>query len=258
MSHDLKSTERFSDRVQAYVKYRPGYPEGVLQLLRREFRLGPGRIAADVGSGTGIFSKLLLQSGCSVVGIEPNAPMRDAAAEFLSAFPTYRGQDGTAERTGLGDASVDLVTCAQAFHWFDAVKASTEFRRILKAGGGVAIVWNDRALGDRGFGDAYEKFLHEHGTDYAQVSRVGSDQVEHIYDYFKPEKLQRVTFPNFQLFDFDGLLGRVRSASYSPRPDSPAYASMVAALRELHEKYADEQAQVRFEYETVVFYGLRA
>ncbi|MFM1850906.1 MAG: hypothetical protein RIS54_590 [Verrucomicrobiota bacterium] len=142
MSRD--ATGRFSDRVEAYVRYRPGYPADLISTLVAEAQLGPDSVVADVGSGTGIFTALLLPDTGTVHAIEPNAPMRTWAESTMGAEPKFHSHGTPAEATGLPDASVDLVTAAQAFHWFDPVATRREFARILKPGGQVALIWNER------------------------------------------------------------------------------------------------------------------
>src|SRR5438445_9767149 len=136
---------RFSDRVDAYVRYRPGYPIDVVRTLEREIGIHPSKTrVVDVGSGTGISADLFLREGYAVVGVEPNAAMRIAAEQLLASSARFQSIEGSAEATTLSDASVDLVVAAQAFHWFDRIAAGLEMQRILAPGGAVALVWNDR------------------------------------------------------------------------------------------------------------------
>src|SRR5512146_1480557 len=166
----MDSKERFSSRVDAYIKYRPGYPAGVVETLRDECGLAPASIVADVGSGTGLLARILLGYGCRVYGIEPNAEMRAAGERLLEGYPLFTSLGGSAEETGLPDASVDFVTAGQAFHWFDPLRAREEFQRILKPRGWVALVWNERRLDSSPFLEAYEGLLQTYGIDYNQVN----------------------------------------------------------------------------------------
>src|SRR5712691_7831802 len=138
--------QRFSNRVADYVRYRPGYPPAVLDLLRTDCGLRPDHVVADIGSGTGILSKLFLENGNRVFGVEPNAEMRQAGEEYLASYDGFSSIEGSAESTTLADSSVDFITAAQAFHWFDPQAARREFARILKPGGWVVILWNDRRM----------------------------------------------------------------------------------------------------------------
>jgi SAM-dependent methyltransferase len=249
---EIKTANRFDDRVENYVAYRPGYPAGVVGFLRGELGLTPGATVADVGSGTGILSELLLEAGCAVVGVEPNDAMRAAAESRLKSFAGFRSVKGAAEATTLETASADFVTAAQAFHWFDAEGARAEFRRILKPGGWVVLVWNMRRTETTPFLRGYEKLLREFGTDYAQVN---CEQVseERIAEFFGGQFASK-SFDNFQSFDFDGLRGRLLSSSYVPLEGHPKFEPMLAELRRLFRRYRWDSA-VKIEYDTRLFYG---
>src|ERR1044071_6506461 len=129
------ATQRFSSRVDNYVRYRPSYPPAIIKLLNEECGLRTDSVIADIAFGTGIFTKLLLENGNKVFGVEPNADMRTAGESFLNKYPGFTSVAGTAEATTLADQSVNLVTAAQAAHWFDLPKARQEFIRITRAGG---------------------------------------------------------------------------------------------------------------------------
>ena len=246
------STERFTTRVQNYVKYRPTYPPEVIELLRLECGLTADAVVADVGSGTGILSELLLKNGNKVIGVEPNEAMRTAGAELLRTYPKFTSVAGSAEATTLPPASVDLITAGQAFHWFDASAARKEFARVLKPKGFVVLIWNDRRLDATGFLRGYELFLKQFGTDYAKVQQF--DPRNDIAGFFAPGGFKLKDFPNRQEFDFAGLKGRVLSASYVPEPGHAKYESMLEALKELFLAH-QEKGMVSFEYDTRVFYG---
>ncbi|HEV2699133.1 MAG TPA: class I SAM-dependent methyltransferase, partial [Terriglobales bacterium] len=125
----IEPTERFSSRVENYVRFRPSYPSEIIDLLGQECALQLNSVAADVACGTGIFTRLLLVNGNRVFGIEPNTKMRQAAEEYLAAYPGFTSIAASAEATTLPEHSVDLITCAQAAHWFDRQKAMAEFQR---------------------------------------------------------------------------------------------------------------------------------
>lgn len=249
---ELKTASRFDDRVENYVAYRPKYPAGVIDFLRDELGLTPKSVVADVGSGTGILSELLLKAGCQVVGVEPNDAMRGAAESRLKSFAEFRSVKGTAEATTLEGASADFVTAAQAFHWFDAEGARAEFRRILKPGGWVVLVWNMRRTDSTVFLRDYENLLREFGTDYAQVN---CEQVseERIAQFFVGEFGSK-SLDNFQSFDFSGLRGRLLSSSYVPLEGHPKFEPMLAALRRLFDAH-QRDGRVRVEYDAKLYYG---
>ena len=138
----MESTQRFSVRVENYVRYRPGYPREILELLRERYDLTQGSEITDVGSGTGALARMFLKNGNRVCGGEPNAEMRRAGERLLAAFPRFTSVEATAEATTLPDRSADFVTAGQAFHWFDPGSARRELGRILKPRGLVVLVWN--------------------------------------------------------------------------------------------------------------------
>jgi ubiquinone/menaquinone biosynthesis C-methylase UbiE len=220
--------------------------------LRDDLGVGPGTVAADVGSGTGILSAMLLGAGCRVYAVEPNAAMREAAEAALGGEPNFASVAGTAEATTLGDASVDFVTAAQAFHWFDAERARAEFRRTLKFAGQAVVVWNNRRVDSTEFLRDYEKLLRRFGTDYAQVAATYGDRAS-LEKFFGGEYGVR-RFDNFQLFEFEGLKGRLLSASYIPLAGHPTHEPMLAELRRVFDAH-EHGGRVRIEYDTDVYYG---
>ena len=246
------STQRFTTRVETYVKFRPGYPPEVIELLRSQCGLTPEVVVADVGSGTGILSELLLKNGNEVFGVEPNDAMRVAAEHLLREYPRFRSVGGSAESTTLPDDSVELITAGQAFHWFDGASARAEFARILKPGGFVALIWNDRRLDSTPFLRGYEALLREYGTDYAKVQEFNPRN--QIAAFFAPQGFKLKEFPNRQAFDFEGFKGRVMSASYTPEPGSPNFEPMLNALLELYNSN-QKNGSVAFEYDTKIYYG---
>jgi ubiquinone/menaquinone biosynthesis C-methylase UbiE len=245
------TVERFSNRVANYVKYRPGYPREILEVFRDEMGLTENSVIADVGSGTGISAKVFLENGNAVFGVEPNAAMRAAAGEFLKDFPKFKSVDGTAEQTNLPDASVDFVIAAQAFHWFDRDKTPREFRRITRAGGFVALIWNERQLDTNDFLREYEARLKECGTDYEKVRHDNLDQA--IFEKAFDAEFALKTFLNIQTLDYDGLKGRMLSSSYMPSEKDLRFAPMIAKLQRLFEKYA-ESGKIQILYSTNIFY----
>jgi len=245
--------QRFSNRVADYVRYRPSYPSALVDLLRDECGLRPDHVIADLGSGTGILSKMFLENGNRVFGVEPNDEMRHAGEEYLSAGKNFSSIAGSAEATTLPDASADFVTVAQAFHWFEPAAARTEFQRILRREGFVVIVWNDRLFDTTPFLREYEALLHRFGNDYAQVSESYPRRAQ-IQGFFAPNVFSHKSFPNFQEFDFDGVRGRLRGSSYVPSPDQPAFAPMMVELERIFNAH-QHGGQVRMDYTTHVYFG---
>jgi SAM-dependent methyltransferase len=246
-------TGRFSTRVADYVKFRPGYPPAVLRLLEEECGLDSTSVVADVGSGTGILSELFLKNGNRVYGVEPNREMREAGERLLSSYTNFVSLDGRAEATTLDDAGVDFVTAGQAFHWFDPPRARLEFRRVLRDGGWVVLVWNDRRTSGTPFLEDYERLLLEYGTDYKEVS-VKYAEESMLAALYGPGKIRTKTFDNEQVFDFDGLRGRLASSSYVPQPGHPNFEPMMRELEALFRRH-ERDGRVVVAYETKVFYG---
>jgi SAM-dependent methyltransferase len=245
--------ERFSNRVDNYVKHRPSYPEGVVDLLARECGMDETAAVADVGSGTGILTELLLARAGRVYAVEPNRAMREAAEARLGASPGFTSVAGSAEATTLPEGSVRLVTAGQAFHWFDHGAARREFARVLEPGGWVALIWNVRDVEATPFMAGYEALLRTHGTDYEQVNHRGIGEAE-LDAFFGPGRFRLATFSNTQTFDRAGLEGRLLSASYVPAEGQPGYEPMLAALGELYASHERDGA-VEFVYATRVYYG---
>jgi len=248
----INPTQRFTTRVENYVKYRPEYPARIVRLLASRCGLSSESAIADVGSGTGILAKLFLQNGNIVYAVEPNDAMRTAGEELLKNYPKFTSIKSTAESTSLPSASVDFVTAGQAFHWFEPVNTRNEFCRILRPEGWVALIWNERRLDSTPFLRAYEQLLLTWGTDYQQVRHDRGD--ERIADFFAPGTFSLETFPNVQELDWDGLKGRVLSASYTPGTDDPNYEPMLAGLEKIFRKHC-ENGIVAFQYNTNVYFG---
>ncbi|AFH63644.1 class I SAM-dependent methyltransferase [Paenibacillus caseinilyticus] len=247
------SKERFTGRVDYYVKYRPDYPSEALDYLFDSVGLHPEAEIADIGAGTGKFSKLLLERGCRVTAVEPNRAMLSAAEDSLGAYTSFRTAAASAEETGLPGASVDFIVCAQAFHWFDRMRAQAEFRRILKPGGRAVLIWNSRLTKGTPFLEEYEQLLHNYGTDYAQVSHKNISPGD-LEPFFQAGDFHQARFPYRQLFDYEGLCGRLLSSSYAPAPGHAKHEPMLKELRRVFDRNA-AHGRVSFEYETEVYWG---
>ena len=248
----MKPTERFSRRVDNYVRYRPGYPAEIISQLQKDCGFTRNSIVADVGSGTGFLAKLFLANGNRVFGIEPNREMREAGEQLLRAFPNFVSIAATAEATTLSDASVDFATAGQAFHWFDRSRCRDEFKRILKPAGWVVLAWNDRRTDTTPFLVEYEQLLQTYGTDYSKVDHKQVD-AKAFADFFEAAPIRK-SFPTFQTFDLHSLKGRLLSSSYVPEAGEPGYPEMLDSLEQLFKKHALNR-EVTFEYDTIVYCG---
>jgi len=247
------STTRFSNRVENYVKYRPGYPEEIVPWLQNHYEFPTSKVIADIGCGTGISANLFLKSGYTVLGIEPNAPMRTMSEQLLKNYSGFKAINGTAETTTLPNENVDAVVAGQAFHWFEVGKAKTEFLRILKPGGLVILIWNER-LTNSSFEKEYDQLIINHSKDYVQVDHrnINTDSIQ---AFFHPLKCHLQLFPNQQVFDFEGLKGRLLSSSYMPAEGEEEYRVLADDLRVLFNKY-NRDGLITIHYDTKLYSGI--
>jgi SAM-dependent methyltransferase len=250
---DTNPTARFGNRVADYVATRPGYPPGVLDIIRAEAGLTHSSVIADIGSGTGLLTEMFLRNGNTVFGVEPNAEMRAAGEQLLAGYPNFHSVVGTAEATTLPDASNDLIVAGQAFHWFDPPRARIEFRRILRLNAYVALMWNTRRLDTSPFLRAYEALLEQFGTDYREVVHTNVDHAK-LSAFFGSGGFKSFKVDNEQLFDREGLRGRLQSSSYTPTPGHPNFEPMMSELNRLFDSLND-CGWVRFEYDTELYVG---
>jgi SAM-dependent methyltransferase len=247
-------TQRFTGRVEDYVRYRPAYPSELLDLLRRECGLTEDTVVADVGSGTGILARLFLDNGNRVIAVEPNDEMRRAGELLLSGHGRFESVTGTAEATTLPQNSVDLIAAGQAFHWFDAEAAKKEFARVLRPGGRTVLVWNDRRKHGALFQGAYEKLLQTFASDYAEVEHGRKRSLENIRGFFAPTPVHKATFDNRQVLNYEGLLGRLRSSSYVPAQGQSGHSEMLDELERIFRE-RENGGRVVMEYGTRAYYG---
>ena len=246
------ATSRFSDRVDNYVRHRPGYPPEALHVLKSACGLTPGHVIADIASGTGIWTRVLLENGNKVFGVEPNPEMRQAGESLLAGFPRFASVAGTAEATTLPDATIDFVTAAQSAHWFDRTQARREFLRILKPEGWLVLLWNERLTDSTPFLREYEHLLLSYGTDYQDVRQERTTDA--VNEFFDPSPFQERVFDMRQEFDDASLEGRLLSSSYAPGPEHPNHARMLRDLRAIFKTHAIG-GRVIFDYKTRVYFG---
>lgn len=248
----LNPTTRFSSRAENYLRYRPHYPDEIINFLKKENILNEKSSVADIGSGTGFSAELFLKNGNAVYGVEPNKEMRDAGEKYLSGYKNFISINGSAENTTLKSDSIDIIAAGQAFHWFNFSKARDEFRRIAKPEGFLILIWNVRRFTDAGFGTDYERMLKEFGTDYKEVAHKTITKSD--YDDFYPGKFKTAEFSNKQTLDFEGLKGRLISSSYSPDENSPNFFPMLKRLQDIFDKHR-VNGTVEMKYTTEVYYG---
>lgn len=244
-------TQRFTIRAENYARYRPGYPPAVLDCLRDECGLTPETVVVDIGSGTGILTALLLTNGNQVYAVEPNKAMRQEAEQALAGNPKFLSINGRAEATTLPDHSIDLIVVGQAFHWFDAHASRVEFKRILRPGSYVSVIWNARDFSNDPLMAAYEGVLADFGMGHKVINhRVHASDLETLF----PDGRRTRTFNHLRPMDFDTLWGGFLSASYAPTPDDPRYEPMRAALQAVFDTH-QRDGRVTFVYQTAVNFG---
>jgi len=243
----MNSTERFSDRVENYAKFRPNYPEALTRFLA-DLLPAPATIA-DVGSGTGILSRQLLQAGYTVWAVEPNAPMRTEAERHLGNEANFHSVDGSAETTTLPDGFAQAVTCAQSFHWFDRFRCRAEFERILQAPKLVLLVWNERI--SEGPMAEYDRILKESAPEYSTVGRHNITEAE-IAEFFAPGRFDLVYFPHSQRLDREAFIGRVLSSSYVPNIGQPGHDAFIEKIGAFFESHS-QAGWLEFPYQTRVY-----
>jgi SAM-dependent methyltransferase len=253
MNVDKKSVARFSDRVADYVRYRPSYPVEALDAIRSIGELRAGANVADLGSGTGIWTRILLEAGFYVSAVEPNPEMRRVAEGEFGSHSGFRSVDGASDSTSLSNGSVDLVTAAQAFHWFDVVKTRRECLRVLKQDAWVALLFNERLVEGSPFLIGYESILQRYATDYNLVNHANLND-DTFVRFYGTNAYERRSFPNIQRFDYKGLEGRLLSSSYAPAKGHPDHEPMLSELRQLFDR-TEKDGFVSFDYQTLVYMG---
>jgi SAM-dependent methyltransferase len=246
--------EAFSRRAGNYRTYRPGYPPEILRILRGFCDLNEKTVVADIGSGTGIFTRMLLETGAAVYGVEPNPEMRREAESECADFPNFRSAAGTAENTGLPDTALDLITAAQAFHWFHAPEAKIEFQRILKPEGFCVLLWNNRRTDADDFQAGYQELLETLAEYRAFEANNAFPERSRIESFYAPGPVRAFEADHSQGLDWEGLKGRFLSCSYAPAPGQARFASSLEMLGSLFAKY-QTAGRVAFRYRAKVFAG---
>jgi len=249
--HEHDPRLRFSNRVQDYLRHRPGYPPELIAWLTDKIDLRPSWIVADVGSGTGMLAREFCRNGNLVYGVEPNAAMRTAAEELFEREPHFVSVDGSAEATTLPDGSVDLVTAAQAFHWFEPEATRREWQRILCPGGRALVVFNSRRVETSPFMRAYDAFLVANAVDYQGVDhrRVLGDNLRAFLD-----DMHDWRFEFTRAMTFEDVRGLSMSSSYVPAPEHPGHAAFMQGLEQLVDEHAKD-GTVEMLYQTEAYVG---
>ena len=245
--YEMNPQGRFSDRAKNYAQYRPTYPAQAIDFILNGLGELSKLIVADIGAGSGIASRLLADRGVKVIGIEPNTAMRQVA----EAHPLVEFRNGTAEQTTLTDQSVELVTCFQAFHWFQLEPTVKEFNRILKPGGKIALVWNDRDInGDDQFTRDHERIIITASNNSPIYSIL--DGKSNLVSNSVFSVVNHLVFSHQQPLSKASLIGLAMSASYIPQSGA-RHEQMINALNNLYQKYRDDRSLVYLQYKTTVY-----
>jgi SAM-dependent methyltransferase len=247
---NLNPTGRFSNRADYYARFRPGYPPGVVKILSKELAFTRNDIVADIGSGTGLLTKLFLKNGNKVFAVEPNDKMRLHVEKDSSRFRNLVTVKATAEATTLAAYSVDLIAVGQALHWFNPSKTRREFSRISKPGAGLCVVYNKRAKSS-GLSRGYAKVVTRYSRDRKKIPPV-TDRLASAY--FDKGEFSKFDLPNEQILSFRGLLGRLISASYVPTPKDKDFRAFEEDVREVFDSYS-VKGRVRLAYDTEILVG---
>ncbi|WP_077617528.1 class I SAM-dependent methyltransferase [Bacillus sinesaloumensis] len=234
----MKSADKFTDKAEIYAKYRPSYPLEYIEYLISESGLNEDSLIADIGSGTGILSRHLLERGFAVIGVEPNDDMRTVAEQTVKPGTRFISLNATAENTTLKDNSIDLVTVAQAFHWFNMEQFRLECQRILKQEAKVALVWNSREASSDINKESAE-VCRKYCPNFKGFSGGMEETPIPFHQFFKDGKYETTYFGNDIHLHLDGFLGRYLSASYSPKENDKEYNSFITALTNLFDKYSN-------------------
>lgn len=245
----------YSRTVEYYGRYRPRYPQTLIEWLKNECALSPEQVIADIGSGTGQMTELFLKHGNAVYAIEPNPDMRRVAEQELHNYSNLISLGATAEATTLPDQSVNLITVGNAFHWFNHSQTRKEFFRILKPHGLVILAWNLERNNGSPFATAFEGFWQKCIDPAARFKRAGErKRSDYITQFFGADHVKEIIFDNYQVCDFEALKGVTLSFLKAPQPEDPRYPAMLDELKALFDQYR-ENSVVTLEYDTAVFYG---
>ncbi|MCL2518592.1 MAG: class I SAM-dependent methyltransferase [Oscillospiraceae bacterium] len=236
---ELKNEERFTNKADLYKKFRPNYPKELINYLYSQVGFNQESIIADIGSGTGIFSRLLLERGSFVYCVEPNEDMRRTAEKDLSSFDNFVSVNAPAENTGLQNKSVDFVTAAQAAHWFDRQTFKSECRRILKPGGKVAFVWNIRDFDSEIVKKEYD-VREKYFVDRKGLGDKKGPTKNYMQDFFSDKIREEKNFKNDLQYDKEGFIGMNLSSSFAPKEKQhpEKYHGFVCELSELFDEYS--------------------
>ncbi|MEL7068836.1 MAG: class I SAM-dependent methyltransferase [Cyanobacteria bacterium J06581_3] len=242
----------FASKVADYVASRPDYPAALFERLQTACNLQPGSVVADIGAGTGLLTHGLLKNGYQVVAVEPNQAMRRASDYALSKFSGYRSVEGAAESIPLEAGSVDLVTAAQAFHWFETARSRVECLKVLRPNAKVALIWNDRDLDDP-LQEVINKIFGEYGG--AKLAALAAHEKQRdVTQFFGDTTPQQFSFPHEHRLTESGLLSLAFSRSYMPDRETSSGQDAMMRIRQVFRQFVIAD-MVTVRYSTTAFIG---
>ncbi len=231
--------KKFDGMGEIYSNFRPSYPNGFIEYLYNEVGVDTCDNIADIGSGTGKLTEQLLEIGNKVYAVEPNTDMRNIAEEKLSGYEKFISINGTAENTGLPESSVEYITVAQAYHWFNVVAFKAECKRILSKNGRVILVWNSRNAEAESVieCDAVNRIYCPNFKGFSGGNR-GESIDSSFSDFFRGDYEKRI-FENNLSLDEAGFIGRQLSSSYALKPHEVGYENYLSELVEIFNRHSE-------------------
>ena len=249
----LEPTRHFSKKAENYMKYRWRYPKEVLDYLKSSVGLQKSWNIADIGYGTGILTKILLDNGNNVIGVEPNDDMRNAGEEYLKDYSNFVSMNAKAEESKIKDNSLELITVAQAIHWFNPEKTKIEFNRILKDNGIIFIIFNRRSKERSDFIIDYDNINKKYNKDFKYTNNNPSNG-NLIINYLLDDKIHYHSIDNKISEGFESFKGGFLSASFIPDETSENYTEMINELKDIFDKHKNND-KITFEYSTEIYWG---
>ncbi|MBN2625090.1 MAG: methyltransferase domain-containing protein [Spirochaetales bacterium] len=243
----MDAKDLFSSKSETYDRYRPEYSPALIEYVRKHYHVSSETTIGDIGAGTGILTRQLLELNCPLFAIEPNGGMRSRMIEKMGQAPNCRILGGSAEETGLPDHSIDIMFSAQAFHWFDADLFRKEFRRFTKTGQAM-LIWNSKNPSQ-----PYLRELERLNREFCPRFRgfSGGYTGEGI-SYFFENRFTRISFENNLHLNREEFVQGILTASYTPDPDDENYERYVMGIEEIFMKFGNGR-EIDIENETEAY-----
>ena len=248
----MDATKKFDGIENEYTKSRPSYAKEFIECLFGKYGFSASSVVADIGSGTGKFAKQLLDKGCNVICVEPNTDMRLVAEKELCEYPNFKSVSGSAENTKLPDSSVDFITTAQAFHWFDTKNFKEECSRIIKPNGKAFLIWNTRAteaLINQKLHSVYSKYCPDF-KGFSGGTKPHDDRIKYFFD----NNYEYKTFDNLLYFDREKFINRSLSGSYSLKKGDSNFDLYIKEIEKIFDAFEND-GFVKIENLTVAYVG---